>query len=34
MKEIKIESFIVYDGRKPLSTSAQDFLQTLHKSIA
>jgi DNA-binding transcriptional LysR family regulator len=34
MKEIKIESFIVYDGRKPLTTSAQDFLQTLHKSIA
>jgi DNA-binding transcriptional LysR family regulator len=34
MKDIKIESFIVYDSRKPLSTSAQDFLQTLHKSIA
>ena len=34
MKDIKINSFIVYDGRKPLSTSAQDFLQTLHRSIA
>jgi len=34
MKDIKIKSFIVYDARRPLSASAQDFLQTLHRSIA
>lgn len=33
-KNIKIESFIVYDGRKPLSSAGQDFLEILHKSIA
>ena len=34
MKDIKIESVIVYDGRTPLSASAQDFLETLRKSMA
>ena len=31
LKEIGIQSFIVYDGRKPLSSIAQDFLALLRK---
>jgi DNA-binding transcriptional LysR family regulator len=32
MKDIKIKAFIVFDNRKPLSSSAMDFLHTLHNS--
>lgn len=34
MKDIMIESFIVYDGRTPLSMNAQDFLRTLNRNAS